>query len=73
MRTTIDLPTDLHTLTRQLAHESHRSMSDVVADLIRQGLRRDRAEAVRRSTRGMPLVALGRPVTAEDVRSLDDE
>jgi len=32
MRTTIDLPDDLHELARQLAHEGNRSMSDVVAD-----------------------------------------
>ena len=38
MRTTIDLPDDLHQLARQIAHESGRSMSEVVAELIRLGL-----------------------------------
>lgn len=72
MRTTIDLPDDLHELARELAHQSNRSMSEVIADLVRQGLRR-RAADLRSSRRGMPLISVGRPVTAEDVRALDDE
>jgi predicted transcriptional regulator len=72
VRTTIDLPNDLHELARQLAHEGNRSMSDVIAELIRLGLRQGRAE-LPKSTRGLPIVAVGRPVTAEDVRSLDDD
>jgi hypothetical protein len=72
MRTTIDLPDELHELARQLAHDANRSMSEVIAELIRTGLRRDRSEPLS-SHRGVPLVTVGRPVTAEDVRSLDDE
>lgn len=73
MRTTIDLPADLHDLARELAHSGNRSMSDVVTELIRLGLQREAAPHRRTSPRGMPLVSLGRPVTIEDVRSLDDE
>lgn len=72
MRTTIDLPDDLHELARQLAHDANRSLSDVVAELIRLGLRSGRPE-VTRSRRGMPLVSIGRPVTAKDIRSLEDD
>jgi len=72
MRTTIDLPDDIHTLARQLAHEGDRSMSDVITDLIRLGLRRGRPETTTTS-RGMPQVSVGRPITAEDVRSVEDE
>ena len=72
MRTTIDLPDDLHELARQLAHQGKRSMSDVIADLIRLGLRRGAGDLLT-SRRGMPQVSVGRPVTDEDVRSLDDE
>ena len=71
MRITVDLPDDLHQLARQLAHEQNRSMSDVVADLIRLGLNRPAPPTSGR--RGLPLVSIGRPVSAEDVRSLDDE
>lgn len=72
MRTTIDIPDDLHELARQLAHDGNRSMSEVVIELMRLGLRRERPEPAT-SGGGMPLVSVGRPITAEDVRSLDDE
>ena len=72
MRTTIDLPDDLHDLARQLAHDGNRSMSEVVAELIRLGLQREPRSPQRSSRRGMPLLSVGRPVTVEDVRSLDD-
>jgi predicted transcriptional regulator len=71
MRTTIDLPPDLHELARQLAHQTGRSMSEVITELIRSCLRRP--EPVTTGARGLPQLAVGRPVTAEDVRSLDDE
>ena len=72
MRTTIDLPADIHELARQLAHDRRRSMSDVIAELIRLGLAQDKQPLVR-SKRGMPQVSVGRSITADDVRSLDDE
>jgi len=73
VRTTIDLPADLHDLARQLAHEGNRSMSDVIAELIRRGLRRESSSAPALGPRGMPQLSIGRPVTVEDVRSLDDD
>jgi predicted transcriptional regulator len=72
MRTTIDLPADLHELARQLAHQGNRTMSEVIAELIRLGLRRAPSEPTP-SRRGMPQLSVGRSVTAEDVRSLDDD
>ena len=47
-------------------------MGDVVAELMRLGLRRDRT-SVSTGPRGLPLVSVGRPITAEDVRALDDD
>jgi predicted transcriptional regulator len=72
MRTTIELPDDLHALARQLAHDSNRTMSEVVSDLMEAGLNRS-GRAVQSGARGLPQVAVGRVVTAEDVRSLDDQ
>lgn len=72
MRTTIDLPDDVHQLARQLAHDSNRSMSEVITELVRLGIRRELA-APARTRRGMPVVAVGRAVTGEDVRTLEDE
>lgn len=70
MRTTVDLPDDIHDIARQLAHDANRSMSSVIADLIRVGLAQGRIP--QQSRRGSPLVSVGRVVTSEDVRSLDD-
>ena len=72
MRTTVDLPSDIHAMARQMAHDDNRSMSAVIADLIRRGLERSSIE-VSSSRRGLPQVSVGRTITSEDVRSLDDE
>lgn len=71
MRTTVDLPDDIHELARELAHQQNRTMSEVVAELIRTGL--SPTEPVQPSTKGMPTISVGRKVTAEDVRSLEDD
>ena len=71
MRTTIDLPADLYELARQLAHQSSRSMSEVITELVRLGLRR--SEPVSMSPRRLPQVTIGHPITDEDVRSLGDD
>ena len=47
-------------------------MGDVVAELMRLGLRGDRTP-VSTGPRGLPQVSVGRPITAEDVRALDDD
>ncbi len=72
MRTTIDLPDDIHQLAREIAHRDRRSMGDVIADLIRLGLRREETDP-ERSVRGLPQVRVGRTITLDDVRSLDDD
>ena len=72
VRTTIDLPADLHNLAKQLAHDGNQSMSDVVVALIRAGLQHPGSRRAM-SDRGMPLVSVSRSVSAQDVRALDDE
>ena len=72
MRTTIDLPADVHAITREMAHQQRKSLSRVVTELIRLalgpvGVPNPPAAA------GLPTVRIGRPVTADDVRSLEDE
>lgn len=47
-------------------------MSEVIAELIRLGLRQE-APGLTPGTRGLPVVVVGRPITASDVRSLDDD
>ena len=49
-------------------------MSETVAFLMRRGLGEGRAAGVAHSTAtGLPVVRLGRMVTTEDVRALEDD
>jgi len=74
VRTTIDLPDDLHKQALAIARDTDRTLSETVADLIRRGLRAGSPAAISKDPRtGLPLVSVGRVVTSEDVRSLEDE
>ncbi len=74
VRTTIDLPDDLHKQALAIARDRHQSLSATVADLLRRGLGQGEAAPVITSPRtGLPLVRLGKVVTSEDVRSLEDD
>ncbi len=84
MRTTIDLPTDLHHAVRSIAAHSRKSMNQTVAELIRRGLAQapnaaGGADAASRqgpridAATGLPLIRSARPVSVEDVRALEDE
>lgn len=74
MRTTIDLPDDLHRQARAIATDSGRSLSQTVSDLLRRALEGGGAGPVETSqVTGLPVVRLGRVVTSEDVRSLEDD
>ena len=74
MRTTIDLPDDLHKQALAIARDTHRTLSETVADLIRRGLGAASTDAISIDPRtGMPLVSVGTVVTPEEVRSLEDE
>ncbi len=71
MRTTIDLPADLHAVAREMAHQQRKSLSQVVAELVRLGL--GPVGSVTVPVSGLPTIRVGRPITAEDVRSMEDE
>ena len=74
MRTTIDLPDDLHKQALSIARDTRRTLSETVADLIRRGLRAGGPATISTDPRtGLPLVSVGTVVTSEDVRSLEDE
>ncbi len=74
MRTTIDLPEELHKQALAIARDTHRTLSETVADLMRRGLGAGGTAAISRDARtGLPLVSVGTVVTSEDVRSLEDE
>jgi hypothetical protein len=79
MRTTIDLPEDLHQIATSLARDTGRSFSHTVELLVRRGLEQRGGVAevaapyrVDRNT-GLPVVRSPRPITSDDVRALEDE
>jgi hypothetical protein len=81
MRTTIELPDDLHRIASSLARHNKRSLGQVVAELMRRGLgvpvnRVAEPQAVYRidDETGLPvIVGTGRVMTDDDVRALEDE
>lgn len=81
MRTTIDLPEDLHRILSSLARHTGRSLGQTVAELVRRGLEAPPATGVRDAVAvyhvhpatGLPLVASRQPITEDDVRALDDD
>jgi hypothetical protein len=74
MRTTVDLPDDLHRQAQAIARDTHRTLSDTVADLMRRGLGAATTTEISTDSRtGLPLVSVGTVVTSEDVRSLEDQ
>ncbi len=74
MRTTVDLPDELHRQVRAIARDTGRTFSDTVADLMQRGLNPAIPAAVSPSPRtGLPVVTLGTVVTTEDVRAVDDD
>ena len=73
MRTTLDLPDDVHALVRELAHQQEKSMGTVVAELIMAARAPTRSKDQKSGARGFPVVSVGRVVTLEDVASSEDE
>jgi hypothetical protein len=74
VRTTIDLPPDVHEAARALAHERHQSLSATVVELLRRALGDEgRIEVTTDEHTGLPVVRVGRIVTSADVRAVDDE
>lgn len=74
MRITVDLPADLHAKAVAIARDTHRTLSETVADLMRRGLGQGQAAVVTTSARtSLPVVHLGRTITTGDVRALEDD
>lgn len=80
MRTTLDLPDDLHRIALSLAHHSGRSLGQTVGELMRRGLDVAATRVTEPQTfyrvdpdTGLPLVRAPRPITDEDVKALDDD
>ncbi|MBA2437859.1 MAG: antitoxin [Acidimicrobiia bacterium] len=74
MRTTIDLPEDLHRVALAIARDQGTSLSQTVVQIMQRGLGTSGTARVSTSERtGLDVVRLGRVVTSEDVRALEDD
>ena len=73
MRTTVELPDDLHALARELAHQQNKTLSGVIVEMLRKAIGTGEATRDTSHETGWPTVSLDRPITIEDVRSLEDE
>ena len=75
MRTTVNLPDDLHSRIASLAKDTNKTLSEALVDLVRRGLGQPApklAVAVDNET-GLPQVELGDIVTTDEVQSAMDE
>lgn len=75
MRTTIDLPDDLHRAAMQIARDRHQTLSRTVASLLRAALAGEQRRATIEvdEASGLPTVHVGNPITAEDVAAAADD
>lgn len=74
MRTTIDLPEDLHRIALAIARDQGTSLSQTVVQIMQRGLGTSGSARVSTSERtGLDVVRLGRVVTSGDVRALEDD
>jgi hypothetical protein len=74
MRTTIDLRADLHKRAMSIARDRGETLSDTVNELLAVALDPPVRPVLRRSpVTGLTVAHIGRPITIEDVRSLEDD
>lgn len=74
VRTTVDLPDDVHRVALAIARDAGTSLSETVTQLLRAALGTAGTVQVSTSSRtGLRVVTTGRVATSEDVRQLDDE
>ncbi len=76
MRTTVDLPPEVHDRAKRIAGERRQSLSATLADLTIRGLASlgEPATVSTDPVSGLPTLTLGHRVTAADVaEALDDE
>lgn len=75
MRTTVDLPDDLHQTVLSLARDSGRSLSQTVSALVNKALRPGSVadDIIVDPVTGFPVVYVGHPVTTEMVAAAEDD
>lgn len=70
---TVDLPEDIHAIASAIARDSGTTLSETISSLLRGALAAPGPVLVSTSARtGLQVASVGRVVTSQDVRSLDD-
>jgi hypothetical protein len=73
VRTTLDISDEAYYIAKAIARDQNRSLGRVVGDLILQSAKGSRGASISMSDYGFPTFRCVRPVTSEDVKTLDDE
>lgn len=75
MRTTLNIPDDLHARLVSLSQDRRETLSRTVEDLVRCGMGDLRPDyrCYRDPENGLLVLDLGRSLSDEDVRSVDDD
>ncbi len=73
VRTTLDISDEAWYIAKAIAHDQNRSLGRVVGDMILQAAKGAPGSAIAMSDYGFPTFRCSRPVTSEDVRTLEDE
>lgn len=74
MRTTVDLPVELHRAITLIARDRHQTLSRTVESLVRSALAGDDHTTIEVDPEsGLPTVRIGRRITAEDVAAIEDD
>jgi predicted transcriptional regulator len=74
MRTTVDLPEDLHRIAKAIARDRGITFSEAITYLLRRALgERQPAEVSESEQTGLAVIQLGHVITSEDVREADDD
>ena len=76
MRTTIDLPEDVHQNALAIARARRQTLSRTVTELLRTAMTPRPTSSVLPvvvdAETGLPLIDIGHPITTDDVARLDD-
>ena len=77
MRTTVDIPENLHRIAIGLGRHTGHSLSETITDLMQRGLDATRSSVDAKpfgvhGATGLPVARSKRPITADDVKAVED-
>ncbi len=75
MRTTINIPDDIYYTAKSLANDTSKTLSVTIAELLKKAIGTPLViqHFSESNVTGLPEIRLGKIITNEDIRSLEDE